>query len=83
MSKLAIAVILVTVVAAPALAQSIDPHLGSGNLSTTVEPGITYVPGLSRACGVRRVQISNAFGWEVRDVMVCCRQGRCTSQLTY
>ena len=83
MRKLTILIILVASVASPAFTQSLDPHLGSGNLSTLVEPGVTYVPGVSRACGVRRVQFSNAFGWEVRDVLVCCRRGRCTSQLTY
>jgi hypothetical protein len=34
MSKLAIAVVLATVIVSPARAQSFDPHIGSGNLST-------------------------------------------------
>jgi len=56
----------------------------SSNLSTTVEAGVTYLPPVrSGACEVRRVQFSDAFGWRVRDVLVCCTQGRCTSQLTY
>ena len=84
MSKLAIAVVLGPVIASPALAQSFDPHIGSGNLSTTVEPGVTYVPPTpSGVCEVRRVQFSDASGWRVRDVLVCCTQGRCTSRLTY
>jgi hypothetical protein len=84
MSKLTIAVVLATVIASPALAQSFDPHIGSGNLSTTVEPGVTYLPPVpSGACEVRRVQFSDASGWRVRDILVCCSQGRCTSRLTY
>jgi hypothetical protein len=83
MSRLAIAVVLATVIASPALTQSFDPHIGSGNLSTTVESGVTYLPPVpSGVCEVRRVQSSDASGWRVRDVLVCCSQGRCTSRLT-
>ena len=83
MSKVAIAVVLASVVASPALAQSFDPHIGSGNLSTTVESGVTYLPPFSSGvCEVRRVQFSDASGWRVRDVLMCCSQGRCTSRLT-
>jgi hypothetical protein len=83
MSKLAIAVVVATVIGSPALAQSFDPHLGSGNLGT-VDAGVTYLPPTpSGACEVRRMQFSDAFGWRVRDVLVCCAQGRCTSRLTY
>jgi hypothetical protein len=54
MSKLAIPVVLATV--CPALAQSFDPHIGSGNLSA-VESGVTYLPPVpSGVCEVRRVQ---------------------------
>ena len=64
MSKLAIAVVLATVVASTALAQSFDPHLGSGNLSTTVESGSFYLPPVpSGVCEERRVQLSDPFGW--------------------
>jgi hypothetical protein len=80
MSKLAIAVVLVAVMAFPALAQSFDPHVGSGNFSPVVTD---LPPAPSGVCQVRRKQFSNAFGWEVRDVLVCCTQGRCTSRLTY
>ena len=84
MGKVAIAVVLTAVVASPALAQSFDPHIGSGNLSTTVDSaGIYLPPAPSGVCEVRRVQFSDAFGWRVRDVLVCCTQGRCTSRLTY
>ena len=80
MTKFAIAMVLAAVIASPALAQSFDPHIGSGNLS----PVVTYLPPApSGVCEVRRKQFSNAFGWEVRDVLVCCKQGRCTSRLTY
>jgi hypothetical protein len=82
-SKLAIAVVLATLIGSPALAQSFDPHIGSGNLSTTIEPGVTYLPPVpSGVCEVRRVQFSDVSGWRVRDVLVCCSQGRCTSRLT-
>jgi hypothetical protein len=82
MSKLAIAVVLGTVIASPALAQSFDPHIGSGNLGSMVESGVTYLPPVPLgACEVRRMQFSDAFGWRVRDVLVCCKQGRCTSRL--
>jgi hypothetical protein len=84
MSKLVIAVLLAGQITFPALAQSYDPHIGSGNLSTTVESGVTYLPPVpSGVCEVRRVQFSDASGWRVRDVLVCCTQGRCTSRLTY
>jgi hypothetical protein len=84
MSKLAITAVLVTAVASAALAQSFDPHIGSGNLNTTIEPNGIYLPPTpSGVCDVRRVQFSDAFGWRVRDVLVCCTQGRCTSRLTY
>jgi hypothetical protein len=84
MSKLAITVVLATVMASPALPQSFDPHIGSGNLGTTIESGVTYLPPTpSGACEVRRVQFSDATGWRVRDVLVCCTQGRYTSRLTY
>jgi hypothetical protein len=80
----AIAVVVATVIASPALAQSFDPHIGSGNLGPTPEAGVTYLPPApSGACEVRRMQFSDAFGWRVRDVLVCCSQGRCTSRLTY
>jgi hypothetical protein len=83
MSNFATAVVLATVISFPALAQSFDPHIGSGNLSTTVESGVTYLPPVpSGVCEVRRVQSSDASGWRVRDVLVCCSQGRCTSRLT-
>jgi len=83
MRTLAIAAVLATAIASPALAQSFDPHLGSGNITTSVEPGPIYLPGAAGgACEVRRVQFSNAFGWGVRRVLTCCRQGRCTSRLT-
>jgi hypothetical protein len=83
-NKLAVAAVLATVIASPALAQSFDPHIGSGNLSPTVESGGFYLPPVpSGVCEVRRVQFSDAFGWRVRDVLVCCTQGRCTSRLTY
>src|SRR5215475_2752352 len=56
----------------------------SRNLSTTVEAGVTYLPpARSGVCEVRRVQFSDTSGWRVREVLVCCTQGRCTSQLTY
>ena len=84
MIKVAIAVVLATVVASTALAQSFDPHIGSGNLGATAESGVTYLPpAASGLCEVRRVQFSDASGWRVRDVLVCCTQGRCTSRLTY
>jgi hypothetical protein len=77
MSKLAIAVVFATIIASPALAQSFDPHIGSGNF-------IGYLPPVpSGVCQVHREQFSNAFGWEMRDILVCCKQGRCTSRLTY
>jgi hypothetical protein len=80
MNKLAIAVVFATVLTSPALAQSFDPHIGSGNFS----PVVTDLPPIaSGVCQVRRRQFSNAFGWEMRDVLVCCTQGRCTSRLTY
>jgi hypothetical protein len=44
MSKLAVAAVLAIVIASPALAQSFDPHIGSGNLSPTVESGGFYLP---------------------------------------
>jgi len=69
-------------IGSPARAQSFDPHIGSGNLTTTVEPGGIYVPSSAGVCEVRRVQYSDAFGWRVRKVLVCCRQGRCSSRLT-
>jgi hypothetical protein len=79
MSKVVIAAALASVVASPAFAQSFDPSLGSGNLGTTiVSPGI-----LAPVCEVRRVQFSDASGWRVRDVLVCCSQGQCTSRLAY
>ena len=79
MSKVVIAAALASVVAFPAFAQSFDPSLGSGNLSTTiVSPGI-----LAPVCEVRRVQFSDASGWRVRDILVCCTQGQCTSRLAY
>jgi len=56
----------------------------SRNLSTTVEAGVTYLPpARSGVCEVRRVQFSDTSGWRMREVLVCCTQGRCTSQLTY
>ena len=80
MRTLAIAVGLAAAIVSPALAQSFDPSLGSGNIiSTTVEPGGIYV---SPACEVRRVQVSDASGWRVRKVLVCCTQGRCTASPT-
>ena len=51
---------------------------------TTVEAGVTYLPpARSGVCEVRRVQFSDTSGWRVREVLVCCTQGRRTSQLTY
>ena len=79
MSKVVIAAALATAIASPAFAQSFDPSLGSGNLGTTiVSPGI-----LAPVCEIRRVQFSDASGWRVRDVLVCCSQGQCTSRLAY
>ncbi len=79
MSKIVIAAALAGVVASPAFAQSFDPSLGSGNLGTTiVSPGI-----LAPVCEIRRVQFSDASGWRVRDILVCCSQGQCTSRLAY
>lgn len=79
MSKVVIAAALASVVASPAFAQSFDPSLGSGNLGTIiVSPGI-----LAPVCEVRRVQFSDASGWRVRDILVCCSQGQCTSRLAY
>jgi len=79
-----IAVGLAASIASPALAQSFDPHIGSGNLSTPIDSVGAYLPPVpSGLCRVRREQFSDAFGWRVRDVLVCCTQGRCTSQLTY
>jgi len=72
MRKLVTAATLAAVVPCPALAQSFDPHIGSGNLNPAL--GI-YVPP---ACDVRRMQFSDAFGWRVRDVRVCCNQGHCS-----
>ena len=55
MSRLFAAIAIATLVASPALAQSFDPHIGSGNLNTTVESGVTYLqPGPSGLCEVRR-----------------------------
>lgn len=79
MGRLVTAVALANVIASPAFAQSYDPHIGSGNLSTTiVSPGI-----LAPVCEVRRVQFSDASGWRVRDILVCCTQGQCSSRLAY
>jgi len=63
MGKRTIAVVLATVtVACPALAQSFDPHVGSGNLSATGESvGIYLPPAPSGVCEVRRVQFSDAI----------------------
>jgi len=34
-------------------------------------PGYEYVPGVPPNCQVQRVQIDDAWGWRVRDVVVC------------
>jgi hypothetical protein len=82
MGKLVAAAALATIVAFPAFAQSYDPSIGSGNLGTTTgSPGI-YAPPVS-FCEVRRMQFSDAYGWRVRDVLVCCTLGRCTYRLSY
>jgi hypothetical protein len=81
---LRLAVLLAAAMSSPALAQSFDPNVGSGNLGMSAEPGVTYLPPVAAGlCEVRRMQFSDAFGWKVRDVLVCCAQGRCTSRLTY
>jgi len=72
MRKLVTAATLAAILPSEALAQSFDPHLGTGNLNPTFG---TYV---APACDVRRMQFSDAFGWRVRDVRVCCNQGQCS-----
>jgi hypothetical protein len=82
MGKLVAAAALATVAAFPAFAQSYDPSIGSGNLNTTTgSPGIYAPPG--SFCEVRRMQFSDAYGWRVRDVLVCCTLGQCTYRLSY
>jgi hypothetical protein len=77
-------VVVLAAMSSPALAQSFDPNVGSGNLGMSVEPGVSYLPPVAAGvCEVRRMQFSDAFGWKVRDVLVCCAQGRCTSRVTY
>jgi len=64
-----------------------DPRIDSEN-TTTMEPS-TLDPGvagpapalLTPACEIRRMQFEDASGLRVRDVRVCCAEGRCTQEL--
>lgn len=82
MSRVIAALILASFIASAVLAQSFDPSIGSGNLTTGLPS--TYIPPLSPVlCETRRVQFDNEWGWGVRDVVVCCSQGQCRSYLPY
>lgn len=47
---------------------------GASSLDDGV-PLYEYAPGLPPNCLVRRVQIDDDYGWRVRDMVVCPRQG--------
>ena len=89
MTKLAAAAAVTMLAASGALAQAFDsdPPLGSENLTTmepsTLDPPVAgpAPPLLTPACETRREQFEDATGWRVRDIRVCCVQGRCTYQL--
>jgi hypothetical protein len=75
MTKLLAVTFFATFAASSALAQAYDPDIGSGNLRAMESPVVTILPP---ACETRRMQFEDAFGWRVRNVLVCCAQGRCT-----
>jgi hypothetical protein len=87
MTRLAAVTILTLLAASAPFAQTFDPPIGSGNLGnmdTLDPPPLAPSPVLSTpVCETRRMEFEDEFGLRVRDVLVCCVQGRCTYRPTY